>query len=108
MMPGVLRANKVAIPTLLRFFSMNSGRFVEDKTNLTKRYDVNLKFMPDTNLVKPQPPGVPHWDVDPNAPSLFDALVQQAGLRLVPQTGPLDIFVVDDATMPGQANGAGR
>jgi bla regulator protein blaR1 len=108
MMPGVLRANKVAIPTLLRFFSMNSGRFVEDKTNLTKRYDVNLKFMPDTSLVKPQPPGVPRWDVDPNAPSLFDALAQQAGLRLVPQTGSVDIFVVDDATMPGQGSGTGR
>src|SRR5262249_42906994 len=45
-MPGELRASKVAIPTLLRFFSVNSGRIVEDKTNLTKRYDVNLKFAP--------------------------------------------------------------
>jgi bla regulator protein BlaR1 len=107
MMPGELRANKVAIPTLLRFFSMNSGRFVEDKTNLTKRYDVNLKFMPDTNLVKP-PPSVPSLAPDPNAPSLFDAMVQQAGLRLVPQTGPVQMFVVDEATMPGPGSGAGR
>ena len=38
-MPGELRANKVEIPTLLRFFSLNSGRFVQDKTNLTKRYE---------------------------------------------------------------------
>jgi bla regulator protein BlaR1 len=108
MMPGELRANKVAIPTLLRFFSMNSGRFVEDKTNLTKRYDVNLKFMPDTSLHPAAPPSVPSLAPDPNAPSLFDALVQQAGLRLVPQTGPVQMFVVDEATMPGQGSGAGR
>ena len=45
---------------------------------------------------------------DPNGPSLFDALVQQMGLRLVPQTGPVNMLVVDDATMPGQGGGNGR
>ncbi|HEY2822010.1 MAG TPA: M56 family metallopeptidase [Candidatus Acidoferrum sp.] len=101
-MPGELRASKVAIPTLLRFFSLNSGRFVENKTNLTKRYDVNLKFAPDPNLNPSQPPSVPSLAPDPNAPSLFDALVQQAGLRLVPETGPVPMFVVDEATMPAE------
>jgi bla regulator protein blaR1 len=100
-MPGELRASKVAIRTLLRFFSMNSGRFVEDKTNLTKRYDVNLKFTPDPSLNPLAPPSVPGLAPDPNGPSLFDALVQQVGLRLVPQTGPVQMFVVDEATMPG-------
>jgi bla regulator protein BlaR1 len=101
-MPGEMRASKVAIHTLLRFFSLNSGRFVEDKTNLTKRYDVNLKFMPDPSLNPLQPPSVPSLAPDPNAPSLFDALVQQVGLRLVPQTGPVPMFVVDEATMPSE------
>jgi uncharacterized protein (TIGR03435 family) len=44
---------------------------------------------------------------DPNGPSLFDALVQQAGLKLVPQTGPVEMLVVDEATMPG-VSGTGR
>jgi bla regulator protein blaR1 len=99
-MPGEMRANKVALHTLLRFFSVNSGRFVEDKTNLTKRYDVNLKFTPDPSLNPLAPPSVPGLAPDPNGPSLFDALVQQVGLRLVPQTAPVQMFVVDDATMP--------
>jgi uncharacterized protein (TIGR03435 family) len=107
-LPGELRANRVEIPWLLRFLSINSGRFVEDKTGLTKRYDVNLKFTPDVNLVQLQPPGVPHQVVDPNGPSLFDALVQQAGLRLVPQTTSVQMMVVDDATMPGDGSGAGK
>jgi bla regulator protein blaR1 len=100
-MPGELRANKVPIPTLLRFFSVNSGRFVENRTNLTKRYDINLEFTPDPTLTPLAPPSVPGLAPDPNGPSLFDALVQQTGLRLVPQTGPIDMFVIDDATMPG-------
>jgi uncharacterized protein (TIGR03435 family) len=107
MMPGQMRASKVAIRTLLRFFSVNSGRFVEDKTNLTKRYDVNLKFTPDQSLNPLAPPSVPGLAPDPNGPSLFDALVQQVGLRLVPQTGPVEMLVVDEATMPG-GSGGGR
>jgi uncharacterized protein (TIGR03435 family) len=108
-MPGELRASKVAIPTLLRFFSLNSGRFVEDKTNLTKRYDVNLKFAPDPTIGVPPPPGFgPLPVVGPDRPTLFDAVVQQAGLRLVPQTGLVNMFVIDDAAMPGQGSGNGR
>jgi uncharacterized protein (TIGR03435 family) len=108
-MPGELRASKVKIPTLLRYFSLNSGRFVRDKTNLTKRYDVNLKFAPDPTIGLPPPPGsAPLPVVGPERPTLFDAVVQQAGLRLVPQTGPVNMFVIDDAVMPGQESAGGR
>jgi uncharacterized protein (TIGR03435 family) len=81
---------------------------VQDKTNLKARYDVNLKFTPDKSVLPPSPPlppGMKLPEVDPNGPSLFDALVQQTGLRLMPQTGPLEILVVDEATMPGVSGG---
>ena len=108
MSPGQIRANKILISNLLRFLTVYSGRTVQDKTNLTKRYDVNLKFRPDPSLSPLQPPSVPALAPDPNAPSLFDALVQQAGLRLVPQSGPVNMFVIDDAAMPGRGSGNGR
>ena len=110
-MPGEVRGDKIQIWNLLRFLTIYSGRTVEDKTNLTKRYDVNLKFTPDKSVLPPSPPlppGMKLPEVDPNGPSLFDALVQQTGLRLVPQTGPLQMLVVDDATMPGQGGGDGQ
>ncbi len=110
-MPGEIRANKIQISNLLRFLSVYSGRTVQDKTNLTKRYDVNLKFTPDMSVLPPSPPLPPGMKVpavDPNGPSLFDALVQQTGLRLVPQTGPVETLVVDGATMPGQGSGGGQ
>lgn len=107
--PGQVRGSRVEIPSLLRFLSVYSGRVVQDKTNLKGRYDVNLKFTPDKSVLPPSPPlppGIKLPEPDPNGPSLFDALVQQTGLRLVPQTGPLELVVVDDAVMPGGSGGA--
>lgn len=108
--PGELHANKIRTQDLLRVLAMYSGRVVQDKTELTKRFDVNMNFTPDPSLLPPvpvAPPGPKIPQADPNGPSLFDALVQQVGLRLVPQTGPVQMFVVDEATMPG-GSGGGR
>jgi len=108
-MPGEMRANKVRVSDLLTGLSLGAGRIVVDRTNLTKRYVVNLKFAPDPTLGPPPPPGfAPLPVVGPGRPTLFDALVQQAGLRLVPQSGPVDVLVVEEATMPGQGTEAGR
>jgi uncharacterized protein (TIGR03435 family) len=106
--PGELHGNRIRNSDLLRFLSLYSGRVVQDKANLTKRYDVNLKFTPDASLLPPMPspPGAPKFpQADPNGPSLFDALVQQLGLRLVPQTGSVEMLVVEQATMPGGSGG---
>jgi bla regulator protein blaR1 len=103
--PGQVRGSRVEIPSLLRFLSVYSGRVVQDKTNLKARYDVNLKFTPDKSVLPPSPPlppGMKFPEPDPNGPSLFDALVQQTGLRLVPQSVPLELVVVDDATLPAE------
>jgi bla regulator protein BlaR1 len=108
--PGELHGNKIRTPDLLRFLAMYSGRVVQDKTELTKRFDVNMNFTPDPSLlplVPVAPPGPKIPQADPNGPSLFDALVQQVGLRLVPQTGPVNMLVIDDAAMPG-GSGGGR
>ena len=109
-LPGEIRANNIRIGNLLRFLSIYSGRTVQDKTNLTERYSINLRFTPDASVLAsmpPPPPGLNLPAADPNGPSLFDALVQQAGLKLVPQTGPVEMLVVDEATMPG-VSGTGR
>jgi bla regulator protein BlaR1 len=110
-LPGEIRGNNIQIGNLLRFLSIYSGRTVEDKTNLTKRYTINFKFTPDASVLAsmpPPPPGLKLPEADPNGPSLFDALVQQTGLKLVPQTGPVEMLVVDEAVMPGQGSSGGR
>ncbi len=83
--PGEIRGNDIRIGNLLRFLSIYSGRTVQDKTNLTERYSINLKFTPDASVLAampPPPPGLNLPAADPNGPSLFDALVQQTGLKL--------------------------
>jgi uncharacterized protein (TIGR03435 family) len=39
---------------------------------------------------------------DPNAPSLFEALQQQLGLKLEPQTEPVQVLVIDHVELPSE------
>lgn len=69
-------------------------RNVIDKTGLTGRYDINLKWTPEGQEGKPD--GLS----DTNAPDLFTALQEQLGLKLEPSKGPVDTLVVDHVEMP--------
>ena len=40
------------------------------------------------------------YQFDPNAPSLFVALQQQLGLKLEPQTEPVQVLVIDHVEVP--------
>jgi len=90
--PGHIRANSIAM--LLTVLSLSAGRKVVDKTGLTGLYQIDLNFTPD-----PLPPGV---EFDPGLPSLFTALREQLGLRLVPETGSVDTFVVESVERPSE------
>ena len=75
------------------FLASQVGRKVVDKTGLTGFYEVGLSYAPDL------PPGA---DIDPSIPSLFTALREQLGLRLVPETGPVDTLVVESVQRPSE------
>ena len=65
------------------------GRIVEDKTGLKDKYDVNLRWTPE---------GRP--ETADSGPSIFTALQEQLGLKLVPAKGPVDTIVVDHVEQP--------
>jgi uncharacterized protein (TIGR03435 family) len=68
-----------------------SGRPVIDRTGHQGMVDIKLDFTP-ANRLSTEPDG--------GAPSIFDALSQQLGLRLQPGVGPVDQVVIDYIEKP--------
>ena len=83
-------------------FPMYVGRMVVDRTGLTGAYDYDLRFgdrpIPGAGHGGGFP--FPTQPVDPDAPSLFTALEEQLGLKLVPQTAPVEVLVIDSVAQP--------
>ena len=82
---------------LARSMSNQAGRIIVDKTGLTGGFDIDLEFTPDPAAAGGQPPAA---GGDANAPSLFTALEEQLGLKLVPQRGPVEMLVIDRVERP--------
>lgn len=66
-------------------------RTIVDKTGLTGKYDVKLRWLPETSSVKPD---------DDALPGIFAALQEQLGLKLQPAKGNVNVLVVDAAQLP--------
>jgi len=70
-------------------------RTLVDKTGLTGRFDLNLEFLPEQ---------IDSSSADPDAfgPSAIAALKSQLGLRLVKQTAPVNVYIVDHIERPSE------
>lgn len=71
-------------------------RPVMDKTGLTGRFDVTLKYTPDTRVSL----NGATVQSDENMPTLLPALKEQLGLRLTAQTGPVKTLFIDHVEEP--------
>lgn len=72
---------------------------VVDKTGLTRNYDFELKWERDANLI-PGAITIPPSPVDGSRPSIFKALEEQLGLKLVPVRVPIKGIVLDHIQRP--------
>jgi uncharacterized protein (TIGR03435 family) len=70
-------------------------RSVIDKTGLTSFYDITLNWSEDHA-------GPSDGTESASGPSLFTALQEQLGLKLVSAKGPVDVLVVDKASQPNE------
>jgi uncharacterized protein (TIGR03435 family) len=70
-----------------------------DRTGLTGKFDIDLDFQ---RAPKPGRPPDPEVEPEAPAPSFVDALKTQAGLKLVKQTGPVDVYVIDHVEQPSE------
>lgn len=71
-----------------------AGGLIIDKTGLTGSYDVTLDWAGDNAA------GAPSTSPDEAVPSLFTALQEQLGLRLVETKGPVEVIVIDHIERP--------
>jgi uncharacterized protein (TIGR03435 family) len=98
--PGEFIGTKVPMQYLCFWLGQqlqSDGRPVINKTGLDKSYDFTLTFAPEL------PPNAPRENLPPeiqNLPSIFDALKEQLGLRLEPQKGPIEYYVIDHVDRP--------
>ena len=71
------------------------GTIVADQTGLKGRYTMELDYP-----FPAQRPGDPAAPADFGLPSLFTAVQEQWGLRIVPGKGPFRLVVVESAQLP--------
>jgi uncharacterized protein (TIGR03435 family) len=92
-----------SMTSIARWISLDLGSTVIDKTGLTGNYDYTLSFAPDESMkAAVLPPGSSGGAPPPEAegPSIFTALQEQLGLKLVAQKEPVDVIVIDHMEQP--------
>lgn len=70
-------------------------RPIEDKTGLQGKYDFEIVFVPEANG-----PGSADAQGDSGGPTFSAALRDQLGLKLVKDTGPVQVLVIDHIEKP--------
>ena len=86
--PGSLSAKAILLTQLATSLAAFTGRFAVDRTGLNGRFDIELTWTPDQAAA------------DTDGPSIFTALQEQLGLKLVPEKAPVEVLVVDHAEEP--------
>jgi uncharacterized protein (TIGR03435 family) len=89
-------AQKSSMAELTRQLSMQLAKNVVDKTGLTGQYDFNLQW----SEAAATSDGASSDAAPAAGPSLFDAIQEQLGLKLVPQKGPEDVLIIDHVEWP--------
>jgi uncharacterized protein (TIGR03435 family) len=81
---GGSRADNISLKTLAAMLAGPAGRPVVDQTGIAGNFDVKLDYAAEGSA-------------DPSMPSIFTALQEQLGLKLVPQRMPVETLIIDHA-----------
>ena len=105
--PGKITGQGVPIATLVMLLGAPGlvDRPILDRTGLTGKYDITLKWTVGYPPVMAgvQEGGPPRNDAaaaSDSGPSLFTALPEELGLKLVPVKAPVEVLVIDHIERP--------
>lgn len=87
---GEVTCESITMPQFANGFSPLLERVVVDKTDLTGRYDLSLKWTPEDAAQNDQD----------SHPGVFTAVREQLGLKLTPAKAPVPVLVVDALARP--------
>jgi uncharacterized protein (TIGR03435 family) len=88
---GFLAGRGALVSDVSSNLSFLVGRTVIDKTQTDRRFDFRIRFSSE------RPDGA-----DDSAASIFTVLQEELGLKLIPATEPLDVFVIDRIDRPSE------
>jgi uncharacterized protein (TIGR03435 family) len=86
-----LTAHNLSMTSLASSLTNEVHRTVIDKTGLTGKYDLGMKWSTDDGTAAAD-----------SVPSIFTALPEQLGLKLQAGKGPVETLVVDSVEMPSE------
>jgi uncharacterized protein (TIGR03435 family) len=96
-----IAGTKVPLALLVEMFAnapvTGVDRPVLDRTGLSGTLDVDFEFAPTIPPGAMPPPG---FTPDETGPTFTEALQDHLGLKLQPQTGPVDVLVIDHVEQP--------
>jgi uncharacterized protein (TIGR03435 family) len=110
---GNLVGNAVTMSRFAAVLSNRLDRLVVDRTNLAGRFDIQLQWAPN-EAENPYDQGgnkLPAMIIDmngmkvtadPSGPSIFSAVQEQLGLRLVSAKAPVEVLVIDHVDKPSE------
>jgi bla regulator protein BlaR1 len=91
-------ANGATLDEFVRMLNLfHIDRQVINQTGLTGKFDIHLTF----SQVQPSPSGLGAAP-DSNDPTIFTAIQEQLGLKLVPAKRPVEILVIDSVERPSE------
>lgn len=95
---AIMRGHNETAAEMASMFSGQVGSLVTDATGLMGKYDYTIHWSRSaTRGVRAAPPSPDGASpaLEPDGPSLFDALREQLGLKLEPRKGPVQVLAVD-------------
>jgi bla regulator protein BlaR1 len=100
--PGSMEGQAINISEIADLMSRQVGTKVVDKTGLTGRYDISLKWTTDESQPSLVDNGKSPEPSPFSGPALLTAIQEQLGLELQPLRGQVQILAIDHAEKPSE------
>ena len=94
--PGRLVTSALPMSAIAGLISKIVGRPVVDRTDLDGRFDIDLEAVE----IRPPGPFGPSYRPSDTKQSIFSSLPEQLGLELRPDSGPVEVLIVEHVEKP--------